>query len=172
MSAHEKGGGLSQGQSPVLSNAGGGFEHHEDSAALAGHQPPPAAPKQRTPYHQDLQGSVSRENAERLGAKGRKILHDAVLAELAKGPTSADEIAQRLGRDHATIRPRLCELADVGLVCHTARRARGVGGGTQMVWRLARPEEIHGLKAARKEARQERDKRKFAKLLVEMGVSI
>ena len=156
------------------SKADSNFEHHEDSAALVDHQPPPAAPKARAPYYQDLQGSVSRENAERLGAKGRKILQSAVLADLANGPANADAIAARLGRDHATIRPRMGELADAGLVCHTAQRARGAGGGggKQMVWRLTRPAEVPGQRAARKAARLEREKRRFAKALVELGVSI
>jgi predicted transcriptional regulator len=150
----------------------GNVEHREDNAAPTGYQLPPASPKARAPYYQDLQDSISRENAKRLGAEGRKILHDAVLAELAKGPANADCIAARIGASYASIRARVSELADHGLLCRTSSMARGAGGGPQAIVRLATPGEMSGLKQARKAARLEREKRKFAKTLIELGVSI
>lgn len=126
----------------------------------------------RLAYSQDIQGTASKESAERLGASGKNALQVAVLACLRSGPASADAIAKVIGRDHATVRPRLGELADAGLVKLTGETAQGAAGGVQNIWKLSRPDDVESLKAARKAARLEREKRRFAKLLVEMGVSL
>lgn len=128
---------------------------------------------QAVPYSQDIQGSASRLTAEQKGAQSRNADQLAVLRALAEmGPSTPDEVAARLGRDHASLRPRFTELANAGRLILTGETRRGTAGGVANVWRLTRADEVADAKNLRRLARLEREKRRFAKLLVEMGVSI
>lgn len=59
-----------------------------------------------------------------------------VLAGLAAGPASAEEIGERIGLHWYLTRPRLSELQALGLVAKTGERGRGALGGAVNLWRL------------------------------------
>jgi hypothetical protein len=120
----------------------------------------------------DIQGTASRDTAALKGRASKNADQLLVMQALGRGPNSADRIALAYGRDHASLRPRFTELADAGAIAMTGERVAGIAGGIQNVWRRARPEEVADLKAERKAARLERETRRFAKLLVQLGVSI
>lgn len=62
-------------------------------------------------------------------------LHRQIIGTLAdRGPLTADEIAGRLGRHLLTIRPRLTELRELGLVERTAdTRPSALGNGQHVL---------------------------------------
>ncbi len=69
--------------------------------------------------------------APELGA-----LQRAVLGALASASLTADEIAARLYRTVLSIRPRVSELHDAGLVRETEQRRANASGRMAVVWTL------------------------------------
>lgn len=50
------------------------------------------------------------------------------------GPQTAEEIADRLGRELGSITPRLAPLERAGLIARTGDRRPGKSGATRIVW--------------------------------------
>ena len=64
-------------------------------------------------------------------------LRDLVLAEIRRRPGTADDIAKRLKIDRLSIRPRLSELSNLGMVFDTGAREENASGKKAIVWALA-----------------------------------
>jgi len=57
------------------------------------------------------------------------------LRERLPASFTADEIAQHLGADILSVRPRVTELGRLGLIEHTAERRKNKSGMTAQCWR-------------------------------------
>lgn len=66
-----------------------------------------------------------------------KTLQRLVLTELRKGPGTPDEVAQRLGIDKLSIRPRCSELKALGRVIDTGERRKNSNGKSAAVLKAA-----------------------------------
>lgn len=68
--------------------------------------------------------------ARKLGARQAEVMADL----LEHGPSTAEQIADRIGRHWYVVRPRISELKNLGLVIDTGGRvATGMGGKTHQV---------------------------------------
>jgi hypothetical protein len=63
-------------------------------------------------------------------------LRAQVLAEIKLRPSTADEVAQRLGRTELAIRPRLSELLKLepAMIADSGERRKNASGKTAIVW--------------------------------------
>jgi predicted Rossmann fold nucleotide-binding protein DprA/Smf involved in DNA uptake len=59
------------------------------------------------------------------------------LAELSNGPSTADQIAGSLEQSILSVRPRVAELARMGLIVDTGVRALNASGKSAIVWAAA-----------------------------------
>lgn len=85
-------------------------------------------------------GETGREAALYYAAQltGRR---SQVMAGLADGPATAEELGERIGLHWYLTRPRLSELKAIGLVTETGERGNGALGGKVNIWRLTTAEE-------------------------------
>ena len=80
---------------------------------------------------------TSKAAAQSVAASAPR-LRQLVLDQLRLyGPATADEIAENMGRDRLSIRPRLSELRELGKVQDSGRRSANSSGKTAIVWELA-----------------------------------
>jgi hypothetical protein len=77
---------------------------------------------------------TSQEAAEAIKSRAKRLC-SMVLEELTRAPGTADEIAQRLGEDRLSIRPRLSELAAKNLIVDSGTRRVNESGKSATVWR-------------------------------------
>jgi DNA-binding transcriptional regulator GbsR (MarR family) len=82
----------------------------------------------------DTSAAAARSIAPRVGTLKAQVL--ACLDE-AKGPLTADEIAEMTGGLVVSIRPRLSELANAGVVKDSGLRRDSAYGNQQVAWVLA-----------------------------------
>jgi hypothetical protein len=83
---------------------------------------------------------TGREAADAFAPKlGRRQAE--VIAALANGPGTAEEIAARTGRHWYVVRPRVSELKALGLCADTGERVPSAFGGKTHRVRLTTPEE-------------------------------
>lgn len=61
-------------------------------------------------------------------------LRDRCLAELRNGASTADQVASALGASVLAARPRIAELARMGLIVDTGERALNASGRGAIVW--------------------------------------
>jgi predicted ArsR family transcriptional regulator len=78
---------------------------------------------------------TSREAAEAIKPRAA-ILRERSLAALKHRPMTADEVAAHLGESVLSIRPRITELHELGLIEQTGERRRNASGRMAAVWRL------------------------------------
>lgn len=69
-------------------------------------------------------------------ARGFRTLQARTLAELGKAPGTADEIADRLGVNFLSVRPRIAELRRLGKIRPTQTRRVNDSGMTATVWEV------------------------------------
>ena len=125
-----------------------------------------AAPAGRPPQENVLLGGERSEDRRAPGASQRRrrsssplssrkpTLRQRVLAIIAEGPALPEAILARLRAEGVrtvltSIRPRCSELARMGLIRDSGRRAKGEGGSNAIVWRLATPDERAAFERAR-----------------------
>lgn len=120
----------------------------------------------------DIESRVSRDNATAHDERGATIaLQKRSLAILqARGPMTADQVAADLDHPYANVRPRLNELAVQGRVYALEETGRGANGGKAILWAATPPDKIEAMAARRKAKWLEREQRRFAHLLAEMGI--
>lgn len=92
-----------------------------------------------TPGHKGTSGT-GRLAAERYAPKAPNK-RARVLVQLARGPATAEQIAEALGDHWYLVRPRLSELKALGLAIETGHHGTGALGGRVNVWRCTTPEE-------------------------------
>ena len=121
----------------------------------------------------DIEGRVSELNAKAHDESGATAaLQKRSLAIVqARGPMTADQVAASLKHPYANVRPRLGELASQGLVYALEESGKGVNGGKAILWAATPPDKIEAMAARRKARRHERDMRRFAHLLAELGIT-
>lgn len=83
--------------------------------------------------------TTSKEAALAIEAKGRAAtLRDAVLAFFKAGKeATADEVADAMGENPLSIRPRVAELKAAGLLIQTGARRKSSTGRSSHVWKAA-----------------------------------
>ncbi len=95
-------------------------------------------PRARTAY--PLAPGAKREGTSQSAADAiaprAPLLREKVLAELRRGPGTADGIAARLKIDKLSVRPRCTELSLAGKIIDTGRRAPNDSGKKAIVWGL------------------------------------
>lgn len=98
----------------------------------------PAPPRSRTAYPSQpgaKREGTSQDAADAIAPKS-PMLRDKVLAELKRGPGTADEIAARLEIDKLSIRPRTTELSLLNLIEDSGARSPNASGKMAIVWRV------------------------------------
>lgn len=89
------------------------------------------------PYRDDGVGYQNTDTSRAAAPSAVKGLHLDVLAMLdIRGPQTADELAKLIGEDTLSIRPRLTELKNMGLVVDTGLRRQSDRGRQAIVWGL------------------------------------
>lgn len=105
--------------------------------------PPPSQADMFVPRYPDApgfkDGDTSRDAAKRAEPSA-KILRQRILDELRAGPTTADEMASRLGLTVLSVRPRFSELRNKGQIEDTGERRRNDSGCQAKVWRRSVPQ--------------------------------
>lgn len=92
-------------------------------------QPPyPATPGYKEP-------TTSKDAAKAIEPKARG-LRGMCLAAIEKQPGTPDEIADRLGLTVLSVRPRITELKELGLIEQTGVRRKNASGRDAHVWRV------------------------------------
>jgi predicted ArsR family transcriptional regulator len=88
---------------------------------------------------------------------GRRVrfIRQGVLAALARGAATAEQISAGMDEHFMIVRARLSELRAQGLVTDTSERGRGALGGKVIVWRLTTDDE-RSMFAVRKIAKDEK----------------
>ena len=82
-------------------------------------------------------GGTSQEAAQNLGTVAG--MRAAVLAEIRRVPSTADEVAEKLGLSSLSVRPRCSELRHFGKIVYSGkRRKNAVSGVSAAVW-MVRP---------------------------------
>lgn len=79
---------------------------------------------------------TSRDAARAIAPVAGSI-RDRVLAEIARRPGTADEIAERLGIDRLSVRLRTSELEALNLIRDTGARRPNASGKQAIVWGVA-----------------------------------
>lgn len=90
----------------------------------------------RYPY---MPGFKSRDTSQAAGASvNASLLRAKVLAEFRIPGMwlTADEVAERLGIDKLSIRPRVSELSRLGKLIDAGCRRKNASGKSAIVWRL------------------------------------
>ncbi len=77
---------------------------------------------------------TSREAAETVNTAIVRVMVEAWL--LTHGPHTADEVADALGIDRLTVRPRCSELRRLGRLEDTGERRLNLSGRRAIVWRV------------------------------------
>lgn len=75
---------------------------------------------------------TSKLAARRVEAEEISVLVTYCLRQ--NGPMTAEEVADKLGREVGSITPRLAPLERAGLVARTGERRPGASGATRIVW--------------------------------------
>lgn len=78
-------------------------------------------------------GGTSQQAASMISASA--LRDKCIVALKANGPMTADEVAHFVGRSILSIRPRMSELKELGLVKKTAERRRNASGVAAVVWK-------------------------------------
>jgi hypothetical protein len=65
------------------------------------------------------------------------LLRDRVLAEIARRPSTPDEVAKRLGETVLAVRPRFSELVKGAKIIDSGERRKNDSGRSAIVWRAA-----------------------------------
>ena len=79
------------------------------------------------------------EDAAADAADGAPFYRLMVLQDLnMNGPSTADEVADRLNQSPLTIRPRVSELRTAGKIRDTGARRRNASGKSAAVWELVK----------------------------------
>lgn len=98
----------------------------------------PPAPRVRTAY--PVMPGAKREGTSQDAADAiatrAPLLREKVLAELRRGPGTADAIAARLKIDRLSVRPRMTELSLAGKIFDSGRREPNDSGKKAIVWGL------------------------------------
>lgn len=125
------------------------------------------------PGSKDIEGSVSEDNARSMAQRGSdKHLRGRALAYVSEsGPVTADAVALFLKHDHSTVRPRLGELAAMGLVYALEETGKGRNGGKAILWAATPPDRVQEMADRRKARWLEREKKRFARLLAALGLA-
>jgi predicted ArsR family transcriptional regulator len=79
-------------------------------------------------------GSTSEDAARSVGANRARALRDVVLNVIQWMPRTADEVAQALGMNVLTIRPRVAELRRMGKIEPSGARRPNASGKKATVW--------------------------------------
>lgn len=79
---------------------------------------------------------TSREAAEAASPTAASLRQDALSAIKLQGPSTADEVALYLGRSVLSIRPRMSELRNAGLLEASGDRRKNASGSSATVWKL------------------------------------
>lgn len=77
-------------------------------------------------------GGTSQEAAENLGTVAG--MRAAVLAEIRRRPSTADEVAEKLGLSVLSVRPRCSELRHFGRIVANGQRRKNASGVNAAVW--------------------------------------
>lgn len=95
-------------------------------------------PPARYPGHAGFKEKTTSLDAAIEVEKGGRAarLRDGVLAQLAFGPQTADEIAAAMGESPLAIRPRVSELKTDGKIEPTTDRRENASGMSARVWKL------------------------------------
>jgi len=80
------------------------------------------------------EATTSRDAAASVDARH---LRGMVKRAFRSGPATADEVAERLGLSILSCRPRVTELARLGMIEETGERRDNASGRKAKVWRLA-----------------------------------
>lgn len=102
------------------------------------------------PYRSDQIGyrrtDTSALAAEGISARAPNLRSQALrLLRMEPGGLTADEIAERLGKAFISVRPRVTELRNDGLIVDSGERREGYFGKSQIVWRHrahVKPEQV------------------------------
>ena len=97
------------------------------------------APK-RYPYKPGWKSGETSKAAAEAMAQIAGTLRERVLAEFKLRPSTADEVAARLGITPLAARPRVTELSQLNLIEKTGERRRNASGQTAFVWRTCTPD--------------------------------
>lgn len=84
-------------------------------------------------------GFKSRETSRQAGASINSAVLQAKVLEQFRIPgmwLTADEVADRLGIDKLSIRPRISELSRLGKIMDAGCRRKNASGKSAIVWRL------------------------------------
>ena len=76
---------------------------------------------------------TSQESAKKNDGRA-VILREAVFDALKVGPATADELAERIGENVLSVRPRVSELRAKGRLIDTMVRRRNASGHRAIVW--------------------------------------
>lgn len=89
------------------------------------------------PYRDDGVGYQNTDTSRDAAPPLVKGLQLDVLAMMdVRGPQTADDLARLIGEDTLSIRPRLTELKNLGLVVDTGMRRQSDRGRQAIVWGL------------------------------------
>lgn len=105
------------------------FDRCHTPGARANHAVYPDVPGHRGA---DTSRAAANAIAPELG-RLQRLAEEAITAAGAHGLT-ADELAEQLGVDRLSIRPRASELRRKGLICDSGRRRPNVNGKAAIVW--------------------------------------
>ena len=83
-------------------------------------------------------GGTSEDAAAGVEGKTARLRRQC-LARVREVPSTADEVAEHLGEEIWTIRPRLSELGKMGLIVKSGDRRRNRSGADAWVWRAVSP---------------------------------
>lgn len=80
--------------------------------------------------------STSRDAARAIADRAPTLRNLALREVRAAGGLTADEVADRLGKSILSIRPRVAELAALGLIYETTERRPNASGHKAIVWKV------------------------------------
>ncbi len=83
------------------------------------------------------QGGASEEAARSLGSRAESLRHQCLAVLKEQGSKTTDEVAEILGEDVLSIRPRFTELFKNKQIKKTDLRRESSRGRSQTVWRTA-----------------------------------
>lgn len=76
--------------------------------------------------------------AKSMGGKAPRLQQLVVDQLMLYGPMTADEIADNMGVDRLSIRPRCTELDRLGRIIDSGERRKNASGRPAIVWRVVR----------------------------------
>jgi hypothetical protein len=83
------------------------------------------------------ENASSRLAAERIAPSVKDCRAEVLATFIQRGPATADEVAERLGRHVLMVRPRCSELVKLGLLISTGERRPSSRRMSSTVWRAA-----------------------------------